>query len=431
MYKKPLLRIPISLDRYALRRSQYWSRSRFERYTEYRIRALLERAIKVPYWKALFDRHKIPTRTFSMKDISRIPVSSKQDFLQENVAFWTDRRLLSESYTDRTSGSTGEPFTFYVDRSWELRSFGICDRFIRRAAGGRRYQVISLRGRPKLGLAMISHVLFYVRNFNTVRYRIDALKRTCDSFGKGVVLYSFPSIFSELARRVAEAKVVLPIRAVVTGGEAISDMDRVKIERTLGAPLVATYATRELGWLAFECEKHALHLNEEWAYVEIVDEKGIPLPVGREGTVVATVFENQVMPFIRYNTGDRGRFTGEQCSCGRTLRVLQVRGREVELITFSDGRAISALDLVPILDRFQGSVRQYQIVRTGEFDFTVRVVAGPMFEKQRERMERALARTLHHRAAIRWELVEEIAPDTSGKRHSYTSHISSAHNVPC
>ena len=57
--------------------------------------------------------------------------------------------------------------------------------------------------------------------------------------------------------------------------------------------------------------------------MEIVDDRGQPVPEGTVGQIVGTNLHNRAMPFLRYLQGDRGAVRSIGCPCGRTFRVLE------------------------------------------------------------------------------------------------------------
>lgn len=427
---KVTLRIPLWADTRALLVSQYWSRETLDSYTRERIIDLMRYAKRVALWRDIYAQNNIDPDHVLEGNFVNMPITSKRNFPKDNISYWTDPDLLHSGFSDHTSGSTGRPFDFYVDRAWELRSFAVCERMVATAAGGTRPPVIALRAREKLGFLTHNQHLFFMKNYNTVKFRLPALVEFVKSLKSEVVFYGFPSACIELARRARESNVLLPIRAIIATGESIRSSERKTIEQDLHTKFFTTYATRELGWLGFECEERAMHLNEEWAYVEIVDEQGNPAPFGTEGFVVATVFDSRIMPMIRYRNGDKGKISDEPCACGRTLRTIQVTGREIEFIHFDDGRTVSLLDFASVFDWHSESVKQFQIVQQEQYTFSVRVMAGERFERDKKDLELRLIRLLHPAAVITWEIVEEIPASKSGKalyfvgyKQSSTKHV--------
>ena len=195
----------------------------------------------------------------------------------------------------------------------------------------------------------------------------------------------------------------------------MSKQDEQYIKQVTGVDLFTFYASREAGFLAYECEHHKLHLAEEWAYFEVVDSEGRPVSDGTEGQLLVTPFDNRIMPFIRYSLGDRGIIHAEQCICGRTLRTITFRGRTAEIIELEDERTVSLLDLAANMDWYWNTVRQFQIIQRSKNEFLLKVIPGPRYEEGRSDLEAALVRLMHPRVVITWEVVEIIPEAKSGK----------------
>jgi len=416
MYRKPFNRIPLYLDTQALLKSQYWPREKLESLRTARLAELLKQATHLSFWNERFIRaHINVSRSFDQESFLKLPVTTRNDFQETTKDSYTDPRLLAHSYREQTSGSTARPFGFYHDRPFELRSYAICERMFRAVGGGNRFPVISIRTRERRGFAFSRYHFFHVRGFNSLRYRFAQLIELILSFKGKVILFGFSSWVLELARLSREQQRSLPLRAVMVAGEELSDDRRSEIENVLNAKVSMYYAASELGRLAFECEHRRLHINEEWAYMEIVDDAGIPLPLGREGRIVVTVFDNLVMPFIRYNNGDRGVIAEDPCPCGRTLRTLLLKGRKIQTLGFADGRTVSFLDIPPVFDRYPTAIRQFQVVRTGNLSFCIRVIPGADFEKFRDTVAEQLRRLVHPHMQIAWESCGSLAEGPNGK----------------
>ncbi len=76
-----------------------------------------------------------------------------------------------------------------------------------------------------------------------------------------------------------------------------------------------------------------------------IDESGRAVTEpGRRGEIVGTGFINDLLPFIRYRTGDFARYAGDRCgACGREMMLftdIEGRGPEVGLLA-RDGSVIS------------------------------------------------------------------------------------------
>ncbi len=408
-----LRRIPLFLDTHALLRSQYWSREKLLRYQEARLKDVLTHAMAVPYWAEMFKQHSIDTQNISHTDLARLPITTKADMKETSLDI-IDHAYESQSYTDHTSGSTGEPFTYLHDAGYVLRMFAVCERLFRTAGSGTRYTVLSMRTRERKDFAFVNSEHFFVRGYNALSHRLSAFVETTSQFKEGFIIYSFPSVLSELARLVAAQRISVPLKAVISTAEDLSTEQKERIETQLGVKVYGCYGTRELGGLTFECDHGRSHLNEESSLTEIVDEDGRTLSDGSQGRVVVTPFDHRVMPFIRYFTGDIGVIDTTVCPCGRTLRTIMIKGREAHFIDLGL-RRVPLLEVSSIFDMYAEAIRHYQIAQRGPLTFVMRVVPGELFEERKIQLRDMLISVLDTNVTLTWEIVETIPPAKSGK----------------
>ncbi len=410
----------ISWDVRALLQSQFWPHEELERIQIERIRTLLSHASQIPFWKEWFSKHAVDSaRIATLNDFKKIPPITRKDFLGKSWADVTNEpdmtRLNKIGEKDHTSGSTGFPLYFYFDRSSELRYSAICERMFLAAGGGKRFHEISIRARPKRGFSTTNAHIFHVRGFNGIKHRARALEEYAAHFRKGYIFYGFSSYLAELARISIEERLAFHPRAVIATGEQLLEADRKFMQKVFGCLVFNTYAARELGQLTFECEYQVLHISSEWALLESVDEKGNALPPGKEGRITVTTFDNLIMPFIRYDTGDLGIITPSFCRCGRTLPVLSVSGRSTEIIEFHNGRRVSALDLVNAFSEYPGAVQRFQIVQTGQDSLLIKIIPGAFWKELKDSLFEKMERNFHLYAKIDWEIVNDIPAEPSGK----------------
>jgi phenylacetate-CoA ligase len=151
-------------------------------------------------------------------------------------------------------------------------------------------------------------------------------------------LATFSSVAAALARFVLEKGIRdLRFELVFTQSDRLSSSARREIETAFGARVIDSYGAEEAGQLAFECRFGSLHVNDEAALVEIVDEDNQPVGEGKEGRVLVTPFYNFATPLVRYDIGDFA-VRGALCRCGRGLGVIAgLLGRRRNILRFSDG----------------------------------------------------------------------------------------------
>jgi phenylacetate-CoA ligase len=123
------------------------------------------------------------------------------------------------------------------------------------------------------------------------------------------------------------------LKAVLCASENLYDFQRKKINEVFNGRVYSFYGHTEHCCLGGECEKSSYyHLFSEYGYTEIINENGEDVKEENEmGEIVATGFNNYVMPFIRYRTGDIAVNTNEKCECGRNYKLIKrVQGRVQE-----------------------------------------------------------------------------------------------------
>ena len=94
------------------------------------------------------------------------------------------------------------------------------------------------------------------------------------------------------------------------------------------------YAFLPVGIAACVCEEGSgMHIEEDFI-VEVVDpETGKQLPCGEVGEMVVTTTFNDILPRIRFGSGDLGSLIDEPCPCGRTSnRIPKIVGRVGEAV---------------------------------------------------------------------------------------------------
>lgn len=415
LYRDPIRRIPLALDTWVLMQTQYWPRERIDALAEKRIADIVRRTQSIPLFAERYAAARIDPNACSKAEFERLPFLTKQDLYDNDASRYSDVTRHAQSHVDHTSGSTGTPLQFLLDWRAELRYFAVRERMFLNAAGGKRLPVVYFRSRINPGFFFGRHHLFRLKGFNDVRHRIDAFIDFVSRFRRGFVLYGYASSMVELARRLTEKNVRLPLRAIVATGEGIREADRDYIESALHTKFYLTYATWEVKWIALECEFKKLHIHEEYVHVEIVDDDGRVVSPGTEGRIAVTSFESESMPFIRYLVGDRGAISEAYCACGRTSRTLTLYGRQSDIIELPNGRVVPLFDVSTAFDTFASAVRQYRIVQTSRDTFTIQVVPGPRFEEKKELLTARLIGILDQTVRIEWHIVGEIEQARSGK----------------
>src|SRR6185295_14632929 len=135
---------------------------------------------------------------------------------------------------------------------------------------------------------------------------------------KPTVYVGVPDYLKILLDKAAEArKDASSIKKASVGGGALFPSLRTEYKQR-GIACYQTYATADLGIIAYESEALEGMIVDEGVIVEIVRPgTGDPVPEGEVGEVVVTSF-NRDYPMIRFATGDLSAVLGGPSPCGRT-----------------------------------------------------------------------------------------------------------------
>lgn len=139
---------------------------------------------------------------------------------------------------------------------------------------------------------------------------------------------------------------------------------------------------------------------------------------------------NYIMPFIRYETGDRGiLYPASSCSCGNKGDVLKLlTGRNSDWILNSDGSRIGVCVFVHAFEVINyimdDVIRQFQIIQNDYDKFTVKlVVEDDIIDDEDEKVSigelfmQSLDQDSLRKAEYKFEFYNNIFPDEISRKH--------------
>src|SRR5262249_52913865 len=133
------------------------------------------------------------------------------------------------------------------------------------------------------------------------------------------------------------------VRVVFCGGAVLPPALRRAIEHDWEARVVEIYGSNETMLMGVGCPRGRLHLCSELLEIEVLDPTTRqPLPRGETGVMTVTSLVHEVMPLVRYYTGDLVRVAAEPCDCGHAGPAAEVLGRIDDVIEIGTARATHA-----------------------------------------------------------------------------------------
>ena len=355
------------------------------------------------------------------KNIANFPVINK-NIVRDNI-----KQFLSPQYDMEalkkmsTSGSTGTPFTVYMDKKkvernhadfiwgYELAGFYF---------GERMYRLKSVTEINKK-----SRIESFSKNIitkDTTNLSPDTLKRFLNDLRKDKskkMMGGYASSYTALSQNVEIQDVLgIDIRCIITGSEALPDTTKQSLKELFNCPVYSRYSNMENGLLAQQYDDSDDFLINVGSYfIEILAfDTDEPVKKGERGRIVVTDLFNYAMPLVRYDTGDVGIYD-ENSTCDRNVPVLKVvEGRRRDFILDSRGGLISP-SVISTLMWVYSEILQFQFIQEDQKEYLIRLNCKDRFENESELIQ-DYKKFLGEDAVIRIEYVSEIPLLKSGKR---------------
>jgi phenylacetate-CoA ligase len=210
------------------------------------------------------------------------------------------------------------------------------------------------------------------------------------------------------------------IKGIIAESEIVYPEQRRFVEDVFGCRLFSCYGLTEKVVAAAECEHSCnYHVWPTYGFFELLDEAGRSVnEPGKRGEIVGTGFINEIVPFIRYRTGDYATYVGDRCKeCGREHPLItDIRGHRIqESLVTSDGALISWTALNMHDDTFE-NVRQFQFYQDKPGRAVLRVLPAQGYgAADIGRIKERLQRKFDQRMNLEFEIVDSIPLSRSGK----------------
>jgi phenylacetate-CoA ligase len=375
---------------------------------------LLQELVQTSYsqttaWRCLLQRARVhPDDIKTLQDIERLPVVCKEDLLEFDHDERTNRSVTGAENAERvmTSGSSGAPFEFDVERTYnKWRKAQYLRPYV---ANGRRpwHRVLRLTALTENdSVARSRRGPFPERKMNCtsdISLQIDELCKR-----KTTLVQGYPSALRCLAFELLARQIETPyVRTVFTDSELLTPDTRALIEKAFGAP--------------------DYHVTTDSVIAEVFND-GRPV-LERDGDLVVTVLRSRMTPFIRYNLRDQVRMLEAPCSCGRTFPLMKiVAGRSDDLIIHRDGRREPPMSMTNSMLQCSDIFREYQITQNDIGQFTVLIVpAIPITDATKQRIVDVI-NSHYPDAAVVVQTVQKLSRTPAAKLKAFVSEVPAMH----
>lgn len=176
---------------------------------------------------------------------------------------------------------------------------------------------------------------------------------------KLIVESTKPTVISSLPSMLVQNKEVLAcnsINLIETTGETLSSEERKIIQDSYHAEVYDSYGLTE-SLIGVECSEHnGYHYLEAYTKLDIIDGRGNFLPADGVGELVVTSFFHELMPIIKYRTGDRCCRISQPCKCGLSSPRVRLLGRIERGYELDEGYEFLHKDLLHIVRSVDTSI---------------------------------------------------------------------------
>lgn len=336
--------------------SQWWPIGKLEEFQNERLASIIQHAYtNVPYYRDIFmERGLKPSNINDKSDLSKLPILTKDDIRKNFNSMVAVNRAKYKAEIRHTSGSTGEPLSYYIDKKLSIlinayvyRHWKWCGINSQDKIAVFRGTLIGKYGRKKKCLYRINGNQIH---FSTFEMNNEVMMQYVESYNrfKPGLVRGYPTSLEIFARFIDDNNIKIHSpKAIHTSSEVVLPAQKKLLETVFRSPLFDWYGHGESTVCAGECDRHkGLHLNSEFGCTEF-----LKTDLNEEGKnvyqVISTSLWNYSMPIIRYDTEDMAILSDHNCPCGRELPLIErIIGRKADIIYGINGVNISPSSLV-------------------------------------------------------------------------------------
>lgn len=412
-----------------LEKTQWWGLSEIEEHQNKCFVDIVKHAYAtVPFYRDWYNECGVDVNGIkSLVDLNKLPVLTKK-MARENQS-----RLISELYPEKglikglTSGTTGTPLSIFKTQEGTAFQWAIWWRHKARFGIRPQDSHLTFGARVPIDQKQSSPPYWRKDYFNKRDYlstyhiskntAADIVKYLNDSdfkfyTGYPSAMYVLASCIDELGLEVADGP-----EYVVSGSDALLPKYESLISRVFGARVTEQYGMAEFAGNMSKCKEGVFHEDFECCYIERSMSGNLS-----SSPLIMTGWGNRAMPFIRYEVGDMGGFSQEECSCGRKSQCFSsVEGRLEDYVVTPDGRKIVGMNQVFEYAKNAKEVQIYQ--RTvDEVEFNI-VPAEGFGDADIAALVREFERRGGASMKCKFNLVDGLQRSSSGKMKAVISEV--------
>ncbi|MCB8999482.1 MAG: phenylacetate--CoA ligase family protein [Bacteroidales bacterium] len=403
--------------------SQFWSREKLLNYQEIQLQKLLKHASEnVPFYSEWFHKNKLKiTDIKNHSDLYKLPIISKTEIRKTPEKFIAKNVPGNHLIRLNSSGSTGEPFEYFLSRDaysmkyaaalrgWTWMGYKLGDTYTKLSQNKRSSKIKRLQD--------FINRSFYIYIPDLSRNSLENIISTLQK-DKPLFLRSYPDPLFFIAKILQDKNMILTgIRAINSTGNILTPEARKLIEERFNCPVYDSYSC-EGGALFYEGPERENYLGSmEYAISEVLDKNHNETNGEVAGMHITTDLHNYAMPMIRYNTQDMVEKSTLNAKSGHNLIGFKsIIGRENDILITPSGNLL-IVHLFTIYFEYFDCIKQFQIEQTQKDLFIFRLVVDGKFTSEiHKQIQKYWQEFLGKNVQVNIEIHENIPVLYSGKR---------------
>ncbi len=403
-----------------------------------KLRATLSWAAQtVPAYAAMRD--VVRSSDTAEQWLAQFPLLTKATLKANEQAYLSTAMPASRRLLTHTGGSTSVPMRLYLEKYVSRsKDFAYTCMFDRVAGIARNDVILALRGRTVPGadrpdgpIWMFDPIKSYLHLSSDhlepghmPRY-VEAMRRWKPTF-----IHAFPSALYPIARWLKahpDEEITSRIRAIQLFSENIYPFQVELMREVFDCPVLLDYGHSERALKAISyLDDSRYFFWPLYGKIELIGLDGRPVTTpGALGEIVATGFDNRVMPLVRYRTGDLATLgvTGSGTRAASFV-VDRIEGRVQEFLVCHDRRLVSITTIGAAHFHELAAAERMQFVQERPGHATLKVETHtPLSDAARA----ALAHGIHEKTqgGLSVQIIEtpSIARTVSGKEKLLIQHL--------
>jgi phenylacetate-CoA ligase len=292
----------------------------------------------IPYYQKRFKEHGVSSEDFkSLGDLAKFPTMTKQDVKENLYDLYTDKFEKPADYY--TGGSLSTPTKYFHPLYTSRAKEKAYNNFMFEKIGYRyRDKTLLLKGReiskPEEDIYWEYEPIdnyFYISNNYMNSSKFPLIYEQSKAF-KPKFAFGYPSALLSFIKQCKKHNLPkLDIQGVMLSSESVYPDEIEMIRDFFGVDVFSHYGHTERAIMAYRINTGRYHFMRSYGVARVVD-----------GELIATGFDNNVMPLINYKSGDTA--SGDiEFHEGTDIAITceSIEGRTQDFLVTDDNRLVS------------------------------------------------------------------------------------------